>query len=112
MTHPAAAGRVLQRLRLQERALSGSGIRKGAHIIDPRTARAATVRPAAWVSAPTAAAADALSTACMLMTQQEIRTFQREHPEVWIFILEGGGTATEGNALSFGDLPSSEASDE
>jgi len=71
------------RLHLKDRAFSGSGTAvKGAPIVDPRTGRPVTGRFRAWAGAPTAALADALSTACMVMTESEIRDYCRRHPEV------------------------------
>jgi thiamine biosynthesis lipoprotein len=74
---------------LAHRALSGSGPSvKGAHIIDPRARRPVEHLPGdgdhghAWASAPTAALADALSTAFAVMRPDEIEAFCRDHPEV------------------------------
>jgi FAD:protein FMN transferase len=59
---------------LTNQALSGSGFgAKGAHIIDPRTGRPITPSAKhAWAIAPTAAAADALSTAFIILQSKEI----------------------------------------
>jgi len=71
------------RLRLKDRAFSGSGTAvKGSHIFDPRTGQPVTGRFRAWAGAPTAALADALSTAFLVMTESEIRDYCRRHPEV------------------------------
>lgn len=57
-----------RRIALKNGALSGSGLAvKGEHIIDPSTGEPATKRERAWVFAPTAAEADALSTAAMIL---------------------------------------------
>jgi len=70
-------------------ALSASGKgEKGNHIIDPRTGRPAQRAFRAWAAAPTAAVADALSTAFMVMDQEEIRAFCREHPQVAAHVLQ------------------------
>ena len=54
-------------------ALSGSGqLLHGEHIVDPRTGRPVALGHAAWSIAPTAVVADALSTAFMLMSADEI----------------------------------------
>jgi len=60
---------------LVNRAFSGSGFDvQGLHIIDPRTARPASLKKRnAWAFAPNAALADALSTAFILMSKSEIR---------------------------------------
>jgi thiamine biosynthesis lipoprotein len=55
-------------------AIGGSGTAlQGAHILDPRTGEPALKRPAAWALAPSAAQADALSTAFMVLEEADIR---------------------------------------
>jgi len=79
----------LQRLVLCNRALSGSGTAvKGSHIIDPRTGRPVEDRVGAWAGAPCAAAADALSTAFLVMTEGEIHDYCCRHPEVSAHVLK------------------------
>ena len=81
---PAGPGRVL----LRDRALSGSGTEvKGEHIIDPRTGRPARGHQAAWASHPSAAAADALSTAFMVMATDESTALCGRHPEIWAVVI-------------------------
>ncbi len=76
------------RLFLKNRALSGSGKEvKGAHIVDPRTGHPADRYLAAWVSHPRAAAADALSTAFMVMSLEEIGRYCNGHREVWALVI-------------------------
>lgn len=80
-----------QRIRLRDRALSGSGTEvKGEHIIDPRSGRPAPRSQAAWASHTSAAAADALSTAFAVMTDAEAASFCRRHPEVWAQVIRQG----------------------
>ncbi len=80
----AGASGTLGGIRLRGgRALSGSGIRKGGrHILDPRTGRPAEARPAAWAFAGSAALADALSTAFMVMSEDEVAAYCRDHVDV------------------------------
>ncbi|MFT5106832.1 MAG: thiamine biosynthesis lipoprotein [Verrucomicrobiales bacterium] len=68
-------------VQLANRAFSGSGFDvQGLHIIDPRTARPATLKKQnAWAFAPNAALADALSTAFILMGKKEIRELCNRH---------------------------------
>ena len=73
---------------LKDRALSGSGTEvKGTHIFNPRTGKPAEGHLAAWVSHPSAAVADALSTAFMVMNTEEVRTYCRGHPDVWALVV-------------------------
>lgn len=70
-------------LLLRQRALSGSGTTvKGAHIFDPRTGQPVRDREQVWALAPSAAWADALSTAFFVMRAEEIENYCRKHPEV------------------------------
>lgn len=63
----------LSAVRLSGGAVSGSGFEvKGAHVVDVRHGVAATRHAAAWSYAPTAALADALSTAFLGMSWREI----------------------------------------
>jgi thiamine biosynthesis lipoprotein len=80
---------------LRNRALSGSGTEaKGEHIIDPRNGRPAQGHEAAWVSHPSAAVADALSTAFMVMPPAQVDQFCRRHPEVWALMICAGKKCT------------------
>jgi thiamine biosynthesis lipoprotein len=81
LSDPTDYSRLLARIHLSGRALSASGIRKGPHIINPRSGKPAKARLAAWSAAQTAAAADALSTAFMVMSVDKIRAFCSTHPD-------------------------------
>ncbi|AWI09912.1 thiamine biosynthesis lipoprotein [Ereboglobus sp. PH5-5] len=64
---------------LHECSLSSSGTSElGRHIIDPRRGGQSYTHLRTWVLAPNAAAADALSTACMTMMPEEIARALRE----------------------------------
>jgi thiamine biosynthesis lipoprotein len=99
----AGPGRVL----LRDRALSGSGTEvKGEHIIDPRTGRPARGHRAAWSSHPSAAAADALSTAFMVMTTAGVAGLCGRHLELWALVKTGPKTCRIFNAGAIaGDRP-------
>jgi thiamine biosynthesis lipoprotein len=86
-----------RRIHLAYRAVGGSGTAvQGHHIIDPRTGRPATHRFRAWALAPTAAMADVISTALMVMDDAEIADFCRRRPELEVFVLnEPNGHLTE-----------------
>jgi thiamine biosynthesis lipoprotein len=77
-----------KRVLLCGRALSGSGTEvKGRHIRDPRTGRPAEGHLAAWVSHPSAAVSDALSTAFMAMNSKEARRYCGQHADVWALLI-------------------------
>ena len=69
-------GDARRELRLSRTALSGSGLAvKGSHLVDPRTGDPARRILRAWASAPSAAVADALSTAFFVMSDGEVAAF-------------------------------------
>ncbi|MBL7154556.1 MAG: FAD:protein FMN transferase [Phycisphaerae bacterium] len=102
MSHPGRDKRTLAKLHFQGRALSGSGVQKGRHIIDPRTGRPAKGRRAAWSSTPDAATGDALSTAFMVMTSDEIEEFCRRHPDVPAMVILDAEEGQKEKILRFG----------
>jgi thiamine biosynthesis lipoprotein len=70
-------------VRIKNEALSGSSKRlKGEHILDPRTGHPAREHLAAWSLAPSAAVADALSTAFMVMSTNEVMELCSSMPAV------------------------------
>lgn len=74
-------------VRLSRGSISGSGFEvKGAHVVDTRRAGPAERHDGAWAYAPTAAVADALSTACLGMRPREIAKACE--------VLEGSGALT------------------
>ena len=77
-----------QRFFLTHASLSGSGLAvKGAHIVDPRTGRPALRQNRTWVLADTASESDALSTACMVLSDLELEVvLGRDHS--WLAFLE------------------------
>jgi thiamine biosynthesis lipoprotein len=93
---PLRPRRRLGQLRVVDRALatSGAGVqffvddeRRYGHILDPRTGRPATGVIAATVIAPTAAEADALSTAFYVMGPKGAREYCQSHPQVAALLL-------------------------
>jgi len=86
-------------LDLRHRALSGSGVAvKGAHLMDVRTGHPASRRTRVWAVAADAASSDALSTAFFVMTDEAVRRFCEEHPDVGAALAQPDGTL-----LAFGD---------
>jgi FAD:protein FMN transferase len=120
LSDPGEPARVLVHLSMRQAALSASGLRKGDHIVDPRSGETARERRAAWVAIPrpaaagpgargdesprVAAVADALTTAFMLMTPGEIDTLCAQNPglEAWILPEGSEGQEGEANLLHFG----------
>lgn len=76
-------GRGYRAITLTSASLSGSGTAvKGTHLIDPRTGEPAVRRTRVWALAPTAAQADALSTAFFVMNETEIAALCTAHPQL------------------------------
>lgn len=95
----AALGEVL----LADRALSGSGVElHGRHILDPRTGRPAARKAGTWALAPTAAEADALSTAFMVMSLEEVAAFAAARPDVAAMVALGRAGRLERRTFNAG----------
>jgi FAD:protein FMN transferase len=77
-----------QRYLLRHTSLSGSGLAvKGNHILDPRTGQPVLRQNRAWALADTAAESDALSTACMVLSEAELEAVLAQNHS-WLFFLE------------------------
>jgi thiamine biosynthesis lipoprotein len=93
--HPLTK-KIVNELEISNICLSGSGLEKGNHIIDPRTGRPATNTLAAWCMTKSAAVGDALSTAMMVMSIDETRQYFKRNPE------QGGLLIMESEIHRFG----------
>lgn len=93
-------------LHLCHQAVSGSGLQKGQHIIDPRSGQPLAVKRAAWAIALGAAVSDAISTAFMIMTLEEIADYCAQHAETQAIIATTEEEGSE-NFLQFGGASSS-----
>ncbi len=100
---PLRPGRQIAALRLHNRALGTSGdqhqffVRDGrryGHIIDPRTGWPAQGLASASVVAPTAAEADALSTAFVVAGEPFAREFCRRHPRIGAILIARSSAGT------------------
>jgi thiamine biosynthesis lipoprotein len=100
---PLGCRDVLQHLVLEYRAISGSGLRKGSHIVDPRSGRPAEGRRAAWALSEDAASGDALSTALMIMSLDEIQEYCHRHDDTEALVITPGPTG-DVKVHRFGDL--------
>ncbi len=89
-----------QRILLMHASLSGSGLAvKGEHILDPRTARPALRQDRAWVLADTAAESDALSTACMVLSESDLEAIFAQNDRWLAFLDTPGGPKTIGHRI-------------
>mgnify|MGYP000592663722 CR=1 FL=1 len=96
---PTDPARSHGRIRLRDRAISGSALsdntftaggRTYGHILDPRTGEPARGMSAAWATAPTATESDVLSTAFFVLTPEETRAYCEANPEVGAVVLPEG----------------------
>jgi thiamine biosynthesis lipoprotein len=87
LSNPCNRKQTLTYLYLQNRAMSGSGLQWSQHIINPRQARPVEGKVIAWSCAGDAATADALSTAFMVMTPDEIKQYCSNHPNVQALVI-------------------------
>jgi thiamine biosynthesis lipoprotein len=97
--------------RLRNRALGTSGTafqqfvvdgRAYGHILDPRSGEPAPGPASVTVLAPTAAAADALSTAFYLLGPDAAAAYIADHPEIGAVIVEGNPDEASPRVLVFG----------
>ncbi len=98
-------------LRLRNRGLGTSGTsfqqfvvngKVYGHIIDPRSGEPALGPASVTVLAPTAAMADALSTAFYLLGPDAAAVYAAGHPEIGVVIVEDGPSPTSPRVLVFG----------
>jgi thiamine biosynthesis lipoprotein len=122
LSDPRTPSRVLARLSVRQAALGASGLRKGDHILDPRSGAPVRGRLAAWVAVPRPAAAragpeagdgpriaagavtDALTTACMMLSVEEIEALCDATPglEAWILPESPSEPQADSPLLHFG----------
>jgi thiamine biosynthesis lipoprotein len=108
LSNPRNRKQTLAYLYLKGQAVSSSGLQKGRHIIDPRKARPVEGKLAAWACAADAATADALSTAFMVMTPDEIEQYCSHHPKAsaMVILKHQGQEIQKGKILQFGSWDS------
>ncbi|MCY2950904.1 MAG: FAD:protein FMN transferase, partial [Planctomycetota bacterium] len=86
---------------LRRGAFSGSGRGVlGDHIVDPRTGRAAKDWWRCWAGAERGAVADGLSTAFMVMPEDEIRRYCVNHPGTSAY----GQRSESGDAIAIAEI--------
>jgi len=86
-----------QRFFLTHASLSGSGLAvKGQHILDPRTGGPAARQNRTWALTDTGAESDALSTACMVLSEPELADVLASNDSWLVFIECDKGASTMG----------------
>jgi thiamine biosynthesis lipoprotein len=111
LRHPLRPAERLAEFQLRDRSLSTSGsgtqffIRRGqryGHILDPRTGRPAEGLYSATVIAPTACAADALSTAFYVMGPEKVGEYCSARPEIAALLVAPGEREGDVRLFAFG----------
>ena len=80
-------GKTLETLRISGRAISRSGQEYGAHIFDPRNGLPAEGKMGAWALTSSGTEADALSTAFLVMSIEEIEAYCKKRKDVGALLL-------------------------
>jgi FAD:protein FMN transferase len=128
LSDPREPAQVFTRLSMRQTALSASGVRKGDHILDPRTGAPVRGRLAAWVALPRpatpatagpdagprlapGAVADALTTAFMLLPVDQIEALCERSPGLDAWILADGGSGAADLIHLTGPAPDRAAGD-
>ena len=102
ISNPLDRRQTLEILYLRDYAINGSGLEKGSHIIDPRTAKPVKGKVASWSASVTAATGDALSTAFMIMSDHQIQQYCIQHHGDLAMVMKDD----QSSVVKFGDWPS------
>ena len=97
---PWARAAGIEKVVLQAGAVSGSGTQaRGEHIVDPRTGRPPDGPLAAWVICHSGATADALSTAMMVMSEDEAKSCCQTHNDIAALLVLPDANAPGGERI-------------
>ncbi len=102
LSNPVNNKQTLTNFYLQNQAVSGSGLLKGLHIIDPHTSQPANDKKAAWACAPAATTTDALSTSFMIMSPELIRKYCLDHPDTLAMVVTEERNSKAQKVLRYG----------
>ncbi len=102
LRHPLQRKQSLARIQLRDQAMATSGVgeqsfraegKRYGHVLDPRTGYPTEKNLSATAFARTAAVADALSTAFLVMDLEEVREYCHNHPGVGALLVPASGSA-------------------
>ncbi len=103
ISDPEKPQEVIQSINLRFASISGSGLQKGSHIINPYTGFPVEDRVAAWTYTPSAALGDALSTAFMIMPEDVIYKYISDNREISALILRDDRSRNK-QTITFGEF--------
>jgi thiamine biosynthesis lipoprotein len=102
ISNPENPEEVIKKFYLKRFSISGSGLQKGSHIINPYNGYPVQDRIAAWSHTKSAALGDALSTAFMIMPEEAIKNYISDNQEVSALILPSEERGSTGKIRLFG----------
>jgi len=102
ISNPENPEEVIKKIQLKNFSINGSGMQKGSHIINPFTGYPVENRIAAWSHTRSAALGDALSTAFMIMPEDAIKNYIKNHQEISALILLSEENGSTREKISFG----------
>jgi uncharacterized protein (TIGR03663 family) len=106
LSNPCDPAQKLIRLEMARQVLSCSGLQRGHHIINPQTGQAVTDKKAVWLlTTASAAKADALTTAFMVMPVEAVARFADAFQQECIMIMPVGDAQAGPEPLRFGPWP-------
>ena len=86
ISDPKNHTKILEELSLENQSFSSSGLAQGRHIIDPRTLKPVSHRSNVWVLTGDAMTGDAMATAMMVFSDDQLEKFTAAHPEVRVIL--------------------------
>ncbi len=87
LSNPFKNNKKFANISLNNNSISASGLRKGDHIINPENINILSSKKAVWAIAPDAAITDALSTAFMILSKEQVKAYCQAHPNVSAVII-------------------------
>jgi FAD:protein FMN transferase len=88
ITNPFS-NQIIEEIWIKNQAMSGSGLQKGYHIIDPRTGLPVKKNRATWTFSLRASICDGLSTAFLILDQEEIKEYCKIHHDIKAIFVTG-----------------------
>ncbi|PKL81595.1 MAG: hypothetical protein CVV24_14460 [Ignavibacteriae bacterium HGW-Ignavibacteriae-3] len=73
ISNPVSNSETILNFYMQDYSVSGSGLKKGMHIIDPSTGKPSMSKTACWALARSAIVSEALSTAFMILDESKVK---------------------------------------
>jgi thiamine biosynthesis lipoprotein len=95
ISNPNNSSQIISQFALKDFSISGSGIKKGIHIIDPLTKQPVMNKTGTWALSKSAAVSDALSTAFIILDNNIIKEICDENEDIYALALTGNEFITK-----------------